>query len=193
MLHDLFLVGHSMGGLVARSACHVAEAEHLHWRPKVRALVTLGTPHQGAPLERGGAWLDLLLGLRPESAPLKTLARLRSAGVTDLRHGSVRDEDWQGRDRFAVGAPRPLVTPLPRGVECYAIAGSTSRAGARRPMGDGLVPVASALGHHAEPARALDFPPAHQRIVPGCNHLELLSHPKVVETLRAWAKTWRAR
>src|SRR5918994_576951 len=43
------LVGHSMGGLVARSACHHggAYAEH------VTHVVSLGTPHAGAPLAQG--------------------------------------------------------------------------------------------------------------------------------------------
>ncbi len=53
---DIIMLGHSMGGLVARAAIHVAEKsdQPRSWRSKLGALVTLGTPHHGAPLERGG-------------------------------------------------------------------------------------------------------------------------------------------
>src|SRR5688572_2486417 len=119
---ELVLLGHSMGGLVARSACHVGG----NWRDRLRALITLGTPHHGAPLERGGNWIDRLLDLTPYTAPLGALGRIRSAGVTDLRFGNVLDEHWQGRDRFAHGADPRCACPLPAGVRCYAIAGTLS-------------------------------------------------------------------
>ena len=110
---ELVLLGHSMGGLVARSACLVA-GEHGHtWQNRLQALITLGTPHHGAPLERGGNWIDLLLDLSPYTAPLGALGRIRSAGVTDLRYGNVLDEHWQGRDRFAHGPDVRVPTALP--------------------------------------------------------------------------------
>ena len=98
---EISLLCFSMGGLVARSACHVAEDEGHQWRKKLRALITLGTPHHGSPLERGGNWIDVLLELSRYSAPLAKLARVRSAGLTDLRYGNVLDEHWHGRDRFS--------------------------------------------------------------------------------------------
>lgn len=63
-LERVVLLGHSMGGLVARSACHVAEVEGLSWREKLSHLVTLGTPHHGAPLERAGNLFHTLLGTK---------------------------------------------------------------------------------------------------------------------------------
>ena len=67
---ELVLLGHSMGGLVGRSAVHVAQAAHLHWPSVLKHMVFLGTPHHGAPLERAGHWLDLILGATPWTAPL---------------------------------------------------------------------------------------------------------------------------
>src|ERR1019366_4385725 len=102
-VRELSIVGHSMGGLVARSACVVGEAGGHAWRRQLRKLVTIGSPHHGAPLERVGNIAQLLLGISRYSGPLSRLARLRSAGVTDMRFGNVHDEHWNGRDRFEHG------------------------------------------------------------------------------------------
>jgi pimeloyl-ACP methyl ester carboxylesterase len=183
---ELVLLGHSMGGLVARSAwCAGVEAGHA-WCSRLRALITLGTPHHGAPLERGGNWIDRLLDISPYSAPLGALGRIRSAGVTDLRFGNVLDEHWQGRDRFAHGDDPRCACPLPDGVHCHAIAGSLSTAPGLRLLGDGLVPVASALGKHARPELGLGFPDAHRWIALGTGHLELLGAPAVYAKIREW-------
>lgn len=184
-VEELVFLAHSMGGLVCRSACLIAEREGGHaWRARLRKLITLGTPHHGAPLERGGAWLEVLLGVSRYSAPLTALGRLRSAGVTDLRYGCVLDEHWQGKDRFAnEGDPRePLM--LPSGVQCFTVAASTSEATTSSPAGDGLVPIDSALGRHADPRFALGFDDLS--IAWGCTHLGLLGSQAVFEKVRGW-------
>jgi len=185
-LGELAIVGHSMGGLVSRSACHAGEVAGHAWRRKLSRLVCLGSPHHGAPLERGGHWIDLLLGSNRYSAPLARLGKIRSAGVTDLRFGNVLDEHWQGRDRFGHGGDvrRPL--ELPAGVRCYAIAATTAHEARRNLPGDGLVPVDSALGRHRTPALTLGFPDAHRRIVYGMGHLDLLGAAEVSSILRSW-------
>jgi pimeloyl-ACP methyl ester carboxylesterase len=185
-LDELVLLGHSMGGLVARSACHSAEANGHAWRRKLGTLVCLGSPHHGAVLERGGNWVDVLLGVSRYSAPLARLGKIRSAGVTDLRFGNVLDEHWHGRDRFAHGRDARTPLALPDGIACYAIAATTApRAGDKLP-GDGLVSVASALGRHARPELTLAFPESHQSIAFGTGHLGLLDRPEVYAPLRQW-------
>nr|MBP7521295.1 alpha/beta hydrolase [Leptothrix sp. (in: b-proteobacteria)] len=84
-VQELTLIGHSMGGLVLRSACHIGATSSQAWLGPLRALVLLGTPHHGAPLERGGRLLDGALGLSPYVRPFARLGRSRSAGITDLR------------------------------------------------------------------------------------------------------------
>jgi pimeloyl-ACP methyl ester carboxylesterase len=185
-IDELAIVGHSMGGLVARSACHFGEAAHHAWRRALKKLVCLGTPHHGAPLERGGSWIDLLLGVSRYSAPLARLGKIRSAGVTDLRFGSVLDEHWEGRDRFAFADDLRRELTLPEGVACYAMAGTTSPAPADRLASDGMVPVDSALGRHQKPELTLQFPETHQAVAYGTGHLELLDRGVVYDTLRAW-------
>ena len=185
-IEELVLLGHSMGGLVARSACHAGEVAAHTWRAKLKKLVCIGSPHQGAPLERRGNLVDRSLELSRYSAPLSRLGKLRSAGVTDLRHGNVLDEDWHGRDRFAHGEDLRTRLALPDGVDCYAIAATMTPLPEKRLRGDGLVPVDSALGRHRKAARALGFPEDHQWTGYGMGHLDLLSRREVYEKLRLW-------
>ena len=187
-VEELLIVGHSMGGLVARSAWHYGQLASHGWTRTLRKLVFLATPHHGAPYERGGNWLQWVLGASGYTEPFARLGRLRSAGITDLRHGSIVDEDWQGRDRFAHGSDRRAV-PLPEGVECYAVAatmGATTGVVAEHLLADGLVPLASALGHHENPRRVLAFPEGHTFVATNTGHLEILGRPEVYERLRAW-------
>ena len=124
-LERITLLGHSMGGLVARSATHMAREAGQGWPPLLRELVFLGTPHHGAPLERAGHGVDVLLGATPFSAPFAKLGQLRSAGITDLRHGYVTDADWQsapGEGWRAGFEDRRVPLPLPDGVACFAVA-----------------------------------------------------------------------
>ena len=200
------LLGHSMGGLIARSALHQAAGSP--WAALCSDLVCLGSPHHGAPLERAGHGVDLLLGATPGlaryTAPLARLGKLRSAGITDLRHGLLN----------AAGLPLPLPPQTPGGLRCWALAGtldeapgaagatiapgtppgkaplkSRARSVLSRLRGDGLVPVASALGDHAEPARRLAFAPGHTAVLPATGHLALMHSPAVAQQLLAWLQT----
>ena len=185
-IEEIAIVGHSMGGLVARSACHEAEAEGLTWRKKLTNLLCIGSPHHGASLERWGNWVDTLLGISAYSAPLARLGKIRSAGVTDLRFGNVLDEHWQGRERFAFGRDARCPLPLPEGVASYAIAGTTAKEPRAKLPGDGIVSVESALGRHEDPALTLGFPEDNRWIAFRTSHLDLLSRPEVYETVHRW-------
>lgn len=186
------LVAHSMGGLVSRSAMHYGEEAGYGWPKGLRKLVFLGTPHHGAPLEKGGHGLDIILGSNAYSAPFSRLGKIRSSGITDLRYGNLLDEHWLGRDRFARAGDRRTPVPLPAGVECYALAATTAEDSsivANHLIGDGLVTVRSALGHHKKVSFDLGIPASHQWLGRGMNHMDLLNHPEVYATLRGWLKT----
>jgi pimeloyl-ACP methyl ester carboxylesterase len=193
-LQRLTIVGHSMGGLVARSAVQVARERGQTWPGLLRELVFLGTPHHGAPLERAGHGVDVLLGATPFTAPFNRLGRLRSAGITDLRHGHVQDADWQGRDRFASPDDLRKPLPLPEGVACFTVGATLSgKRGllADRLTGDGLVPLRSALGQHDERERQLVFARDSQYIVYDTGHLALLSSQAVARQLLDWLQPAR--
>ncbi len=174
-VEELAVMGHSMGGLVARSACHYAHAAGHAWPKYLRKLVFLGTPHHGAPLEQGGHGLDVLMELSPYSMPLTRLSRARSAGITDLRHGTISTDEHS--------------VPLPSGVKCYAAAAVLSaKRGplSDRLVGDGLVPLDSALGRHRDINRSLKIPKSRQWVGFGLGHRDLLCHPDVYAQLRRW-------
>ena len=188
-IEELVIIGHSMGGLVARSACFYGEAAGQSWRRHLSKMVFLGTPHHGAPLEQLGAWVDHFIGKIPFAAAFGQIGKARSAGVTDMRFGSLIDEDWRDRDRFELSGDCRRPVPLPDGVSCYAIAATKAAAANRlhdRLIGDGLVPVASALGEHAEPARRLAFDPDRQWIATEMNHFDLLSRREVFDQIARW-------
>lgn len=196
-VEEITLLAHSMGGLVARSACHQAAAAGYSWLAQLKALVFLGTPHHGAPLERLGSWVDGVLGGNIVTKPFAKIGQLRSAGITDLRHGNLLRADWHDAGRFERGPDTRQPVPLPAGVACYTVAATTLAPGkgpmvavrealARKMVGDGLVSLESALGQHAEPGRCLAFPPENQWIAQGMNHLELLRRPEVTRQLGRW-------
>ncbi len=188
-VESISLVGFSMGGLVIRSAMHCAQQEKTAWLGKVDKSVYVGTPHHGAVMERGGFWLQKGLTFSPYTAPLAALGRVRSDGITDLRHGNVRDEDWQPHDTHEDHSDLRVPTPLPAQIEHYAIAATLSqRSGERigKMLGDGLVHPSSATGRHADPQRHLDFAANNTRILYGVGHLAMLSDTRVTEQLKLW-------
>jgi hypothetical protein len=161
--------------------------------------VFLGTPHHGAPLERLGSWVDGVLGGNIVTRPFAKIGQVRSAGITDLRHGNVLQTDWHHAGRFERGPDARQVLPLPAGVDCYAVAATTLAAGngplvpvrealSRKMIGDGLVSLESALGQHTEPGRTLAFAPENQWIAQGMNHMELLHRPEVTRQLVRWLR-----
>ncbi len=187
-VQQLVIVGHSMGGLVARSACHVGERRP--WRRTLTALVCLGTPHHGAPLEQAGRLAEALLGISRYAAPLARLGQARSAGITDLRFGNVQDADWQQHvERHAQTQDDRVPTPLPRDVRCCLVAATktSNPAGVHAAtVGDGLVPLASALGEHADTRLSLHVPHARRLVVTSANHWDLLDDARVYAKLRRW-------
>ena len=188
-IQEITIVAHSMGGLVTRSAAHYAKGDDAGWLRHLKHIVFLGTPHHGAPLERAGNWMDVLLGGTPYSKPFLKLTTLRSAGITDLRYGHIVDEDWQGHDRFRRKPDSREALPLPGGVSCFAVAATTAaKRGllAERLIGDGLVPLHSALGQHDDARRNLRFPKSSQAIFYRMNHMALLSRPEVSAQLIQW-------
>jgi pimeloyl-ACP methyl ester carboxylesterase len=167
---DVVLVGHSMGGLIARSACRHAHQQGRRWAAAVSHVVSLGTPHRGAPLERGVDAAVKVLATVPEVRPLAQFLHRRSAGVKDLAEGlAVRDE----RGDLPHATYSSVAATLTRDSD-HPVA---------RTLGDLLVPYGSAsgMGHPIRPD--VNDRGAH---LGRTNHLQLLHHPSVSRQLRDW-------
>lgn len=194
-IDEIALVGHSMGGLVARSAAHYAADGGLAWPEKLRHVVCLGSPHLGAPLEKAANVAAHVLGAVDALGariPGEVL-RARSDGIKDLRFGYVLDDDWRDRDPDALLEDRRGEVPFVEGAS-YAFVASTLTKDPAHPLGalvgDLLVRPASARGHAPEPARRVRFDLGH--VVGGVQHIELVSHPAVYEALRGFLAGERA-
>ena len=184
---QIALVGHSMGGLVARSACHYANERGDRWVRLVRHVVSLGSPHTGVPLAQAVHWASAGLDLVPETRPFATFLRRRSAGIRDLRQGSLVDEDWRDCDPDALRAAACREVPLlPGATHCF-VAATVSRRSEHplgRLLGDCLVLEQSASGRGR--TRRIPFRAEHGMHLGGAHHLALLNHPAVYERLRDW-------
>ena len=181
------LVGHSMGGLVARSACHRGAEEGAGWVRHLRQSVSLGTPHTGAPLEQGVHYLSAGLARLPETRPFANFLRRRSGGIRDLRQGSLVDEDWRDCDPDALRAAACAEVPLLEGAtHCFVSATITRshRHPLGRLLGDTLVLRPSARGRSR--TRRIPFEDEHGMHLGGAHHFALLNHPAVYEQLRTW-------
>jgi pimeloyl-ACP methyl ester carboxylesterase len=191
-VEEVALVGHSMGGLVARSACHIAALEELPWVGTVRHVVSLGSPHMGAPLEQAVHLASAGLDKLPETRPVSRFLRRRSSGIRDLRQGSLVDDDWRELDRDALRAVACAEVPLLEGAtHCFVSATITRspRHPIGRLLGDVLVLQDSASGRSR--TRRLGFRDEDGLHVGGASHFALLNHPRVYDQLRDWLGTPR--
>jgi pimeloyl-ACP methyl ester carboxylesterase len=186
-VESVALIGHSMGGLVARSACHQAAERGDSWARRVRHVISLGTPHMGAPLAQGVHWLSAGLHSLPETRPFAGFLRRRSAGIRDLRQGSLVDADWRDCDPDALRAVACQEVPLLEGATHCFVAATITRGGrdpVGRLLGDCLVLQPSASGRSR--TRRIPFEEEFGMHVGGTHHLALLNHPLVYERMRDW-------
>lgn len=186
-VEELLLVGHSMGGLVARSALHQGVLAGAAWPSVVRDTVTLGSPHLGAPLERTVGRLTTLLRRLPETAPIAAVLDARSVGIKDLRHGNLVEDDWRDHDPSVLTDTRTHV-PLHDGARHFVVLATLARDPASRAadlVGDLLVTPRSATGDSGD-ERAWALPADRVLRLGGLHHFDLLHHPRVYAQLRAW-------
>ena len=167
----LLLIGHSMGGLLIRSACHWAEKEHYHWPERLSHMACLGTPHLGAPLEQLGNKANAILGLTPYTKPLMRLGNIRSRGIKDLRHGWV--------------TPDHTLPALPQQPQTLFLACAINDSHRDNRVGDGWVPVSSGLAMHGE-TEVLSGPNLRREFINDLSHIPIMSDARVFDVLREW-------
>ena len=188
-VEEFIIVAHSMGGLVSRSAFHYGKKGKKNWTKHLKKMVFLGSPHHGAPLERIGNYIDHIFEFISYVKPFTRLSKMRSSGITDLRFGSLLEEDWKELDRFKNHPKGRKHVALPKNVSSYAIAACIEKEENNlkaRMIGDGLVQLKSALGQHQNSNQTLDFKESNTYIIYETSHMELLSSMKVYSKLKMW-------
>jgi pimeloyl-ACP methyl ester carboxylesterase len=179
---EINFVGHSMGGLVVRSACHYAMVDGRAWAGLVRRVVLLGAPNRGTGFEQIAHAVNTGLQALPIGT-VQALGRLvdrRSAGIKDLRHGSVLDEDWQEGRRHPARLPEGAAVF----VGCANLIGDGEHPAAKL-LGDVMVSQFSAQGRR--PLRSGPLCEREQvRVFSGTGHLGLANSPAVYDQLLAW-------
>jgi pimeloyl-ACP methyl ester carboxylesterase len=181
-IDEIAIVGHSMGGLVARSACHYGNAGGHRWTTAVRHVICLGAPHLGAPLEKGLNAMSWALARVPETEPFARAINRRSAGIKDLRFGACVEEDWCDCDPDELLTDRCTDVPLLPGARFCFVSATVAREPLGTIVGDLLVRVPSASG--AGRRRRIAF--SDGRRVGALTHFDLLNHPAVYEQIHAW-------
>lgn len=169
-IRRLDLVGHSMGGLVLRHACHAAVGDGAAWVRSVRRMVYLGSPHQGAPLAHGVDRLATrLAGSAGDRARRSSSLGRPWAEFLDRRSAGIRD---------LVAGVSDAEVPLLAGASHHAVAACLT-ASEHHPLatvlGDLLVPVDSARGAVAD-----------VETLPSSHHFHLLNDPAVHDHLLRW-------
>lgn len=182
-VEEIALIGHSMGGLVCRSAAHQGGG----WTAQLRHVFCLGTPHLGAPLEKAANAAGWALSRLPETRAFAKLVNGRSVGIKDLRFGSCSEADWCDCDPDEFLRDRCQDVPFLETATYYFVGATLSRGEngvLGRAVGDLLVRYPSASGRGRR--RRIPFEIDNGSHLGGATHFHLLNHPAVYEQLRTW-------
>ncbi|MFV8569715.1 esterase/lipase family protein [Marinobacter sp. SBS5] len=169
----LILLGHSMGGLLIRSACYYGSTKGHSWAGKLLDCVYIGSPHDGS-------WLAI--GAHKAAGKLNKVPRdyVKVVGeVIDLRSEGIRN-----LSRGEVFEPGTDEKPLLPGARHFAVSGLLMK-GERHPVnawfGDALVHRSSAHG-----VRRKGWELTAKANFPGVDHVRLAHHPLVSKQLQEW-------
>ena len=167
----LWLIGHSMGGLLIRSASHHASTQQHGWIKRLSHAAYLGSPHLGAPWEVAGNHLNNMLGITPYTRPFMRLGNIRSVGIRDLRVAHITADQTM-----------PALAPE---VNHLLLATAWSDAHTDNWIGDGIVPVSSALAQNQH-GDVLSAPQLKRVLLNDIHHIAILDDARVYRELRHW-------
>ncbi|WP_417514617.1 esterase/lipase family protein [Marinobacter sp.] len=187
-VEELTLIGHSMGGLVIRSACWYSSKLGLPWAKLLKNALYLGSPHHGSAVAKAGNMLTFVMKKFRYASPF-AVGQHTSAGIKDLRHGNLLDEDWDGVDQDDFHPDYRQPVPLLAGTRHFFIAAAIGKnvSGFTSMMvGDLLVRLDSAKGHHSDDLKRLSIRPENCRVFENLNHLDLLDNKVVHDQILAW-------
>ena len=93
-IEELTLIGFSMGGLLCRDAQRFALMESALWLQALSKVFYIGSPHEGAPLEKIGYFAGEVFRQLPKEylSHWADVIDVRSEGIKDLKHGLKKRE-----------------------------------------------------------------------------------------------------
>ncbi len=193
-IKELILIGHSMGGLVFRSACHYGQLENREWVKLVKKVFYLGSPHLGTHFEKFGKLTTTVLRQVPNlvTNAIASFLDLRSAGIKDMRHGYLTDEDWDHNDAENLMRHHPSKIPLLSHADHYLVCATLAKkidSRMARIFGDGMVHPASGTGRGLIESSRIPFKEEHTKVFAGVSHLGLLKNRKIYSQIKNWCKT----
>lgn len=171
-VRSIALVGHSMGGLVVRSACLAARLAGHSWVDDVDDIVTIGSPHRGTPLEKLAGIGARGLSIWRSTEPLADFINSRSQGIKDLSSGDI------GYDTNLV----PAVDEVLPDIRHHFVAGVVTS--------DPAHPIGAAIGDlvvgPVSSSSAPEVEPTNVAVFGGVNHFDMVHDPAVVEQVMDW-------
>ena len=181
-IERITLCGHSMGGLVARSASHYGRTSNHSWPCLVESVVLLGSPNDGAYLEQAAHLSSWVLEAIPTLTTniIAFAVNSRSDGIKDLRLGLLVAEDWQRADVATMSLADRTEVPLMPGVHYHLAIGTLTGSAdsiLATYFGDGMIGGKSALATRDNRGAAS----IRWRVFTKTTHLALVSSPEVQE------------
>jgi len=189
-IEDMVLIGHSMGGLVLRSACHYGVQQACRWVDKVKRVFYLGTPHDGAALEQVGYMAVTVLQTVPNPITrlIGNILDRRSRGIKDLRSGNWLAEDGLGDD-LEIGHRQDM--PWLAHARHYLLMGTLTEDpdhALTLLLGDALVRLPRAYRQTPQAADSNPVSNLHIKLFPKVNHIRLAHDPGVYEQIKLWCR-----
>ncbi|MGK0289873.1 MAG: triacylglycerol lipase [bacterium] len=193
-IEEIVIIGHSMGGLVTRSACHQGKEQNREWIQKVKKMFFLGVPHLGAPLEKFGNVVTTILKTvpRPYTKLAGDVLNLRSSGIKDLRFGYLEHDNWEGKNPDELLTNHKTEVPLLESADHYIITGTLTEDPDHiitQWFGDALVRKNSATGKSKHEKHHIPFTPDHHKEFLKIGHLKLTHSLLVYEQIKTWCES----
>jgi len=193
-IEEIVLIGHSMGGLVIRSACEVGAGNEDRWVEKVKRVFYLGTPHEGADLEKlvHVAAATLRAVPNPVTKLIGDVLNLRSRGVKDLRHGLPPTVETNQATMPPPSRARRRAIPWLAHAQHYVVAGTLTEDPQHVVsllLGDALVKPPRSGGRAKSNTRGELLPNENIKIFPKVHHMGLAHDPAVYRQIKQWCRS----
>lgn len=181
-IKQINFIGHSMGGLLIRSAGYYADIQRQGWIRKLKAVFLIGVPNDGSYLAQIAFFVHHVFRKIDISHDdyIARLMDVRSNGIKDLSFAYLIDEDWLDENAEDMDKhPATKIMPVPH-AQYFLIGGVLGKKNKliNSYFGDGLVKSKSALTEQLHNKKNLNIKSV---IFEKENHMSLLESKDVAK------------